>query len=84
MDLKRRRQKTEEPTQTNMMTTMTTFQGKHSHGPLCGTVIENTHSCLLHLTAHMLTTQFYKVCPESNATDFLGPSRSVGERSLRA
>jgi len=42
-----------------MITTMTTFHGKHSHGPVCGTVIENTHKCLLHLTAHMLTTQFY-------------------------
>ena len=26
----------------------------------------------------------YKVCPESNETDFLGPSRRVGERSHRA
>ena len=26
----------------------------------------------------------YKVCPESNETDFLGPSRRVEERSLRA
>ena len=25
-----------------------------------------------------------KVCLESNETDFLGPSRRVGERSLRA
>ena len=47
---RRRREKTEEPRQTNMMTTI---QGKHSHGPLYGTVIENTHNCLLHLTAHM-------------------------------
>jgi hypothetical protein len=26
----------------------------------------------------------YKVCPESNDTDFIGPSRRVGDRSLRA
>jgi hypothetical protein len=26
----------------------------------------------------------YKVCPESNETDFLGPSKRVEERSLRA
>jgi hypothetical protein len=31
-----------------------------------------------------VTPVMYKVCPESNETDFLWPSRRVGERSLRA
>ena len=35
-------------------------------------------------SAHHQEIELYKICPESNETDFLGQSRMVGERSLRA